>query len=223
MSLPRTIQEVCGASPASALTGTELIPVDQGGLTKGATTDQVKTFALTNPTFTGTATGNISGSSGSCTGNAATATNATNATSASSCTGNAATATTLQTARTINGVSFNGSANITLTFAPNFESSEQAITTSTNIGVAHGLGATPRLTSAILRCKTADAGFAVGDEIVASASIASTNVSALTVYANSTNIALTVPDVGFMAVNPSTHGLAGLTNANWKIVFRAWT
>jgi hypothetical protein len=36
-----------------------------------------------------------------------------------STTGNAATATTLQTARTINGVSFNGSANITVTAAPN--------------------------------------------------------------------------------------------------------
>lgn len=35
--------------------------------------------------------------------------------SSGSCTGNAATATTLQTARTINGVSFNGSANITVT------------------------------------------------------------------------------------------------------------
>ena len=34
--------------------------------------------------------------------------------SSASCTGNAATATTLQTARTINGVSFNGSANITV-------------------------------------------------------------------------------------------------------------
>jgi len=35
--------------------------------------------------------------------------------SSASCTGNAATATTLQTARTINGTSFNGSANITIT------------------------------------------------------------------------------------------------------------
>jgi hypothetical protein len=35
--------------------------------------------------------------------------------SSGSCTGNAATATTLQTARTINGTSFNGSANITIT------------------------------------------------------------------------------------------------------------
>ena len=67
----------------------------------------------------GTLTGNISGSSGSCTGNAATAT------SAAACTGNAATATKLATARTINiqdssatntgtGASFDGSGNATI-------------------------------------------------------------------------------------------------------------
>ena len=85
----------------------------------------------------------VTGSSASCTGNAASATvlqtartiggvsfngsaninlpavnttgNQNTSGSSASCTGNAATATTLQTARTINGTSFNGSANITLT------------------------------------------------------------------------------------------------------------
>ena len=38
--------------------------------------------------------------------------------SSASCTGNAATATALQTARTINGVSFNGTANITIPTSP---------------------------------------------------------------------------------------------------------
>ena len=84
----------------------------------------------------------VTGSSASCTGNAASATvlqtartiggvsfngsaninlpgvntagNQNTSGSSASCTGNAATATTLQTARTINGVSFNGSANITV-------------------------------------------------------------------------------------------------------------
>jgi len=61
--------------------------------------------------LTGNVTGNCSGSSGSCTGNAATATTAT---TAKACTGNAATATKLQTARTINGIKFDGTANITI-------------------------------------------------------------------------------------------------------------
>ena len=90
----------------------------------------------------GTISSNITGSSASCTGNAATATKLANArtiagvsfdgsgnislnnnaitngagyiTSSSNISGNATTATRLQTARTIAGVSFNGTANISL-------------------------------------------------------------------------------------------------------------
>lgn len=80
-------------------------------------------------TITANITGNVSGSSGSCTGNAATATQASNAlacsgnaataTLADTCSGNSNTATRLQTARTINGVAFDGSGNITVTAEPN--------------------------------------------------------------------------------------------------------
>ena len=79
-------------------------------------------------TITASLTGNVSGSSGSCTGNSATATQASNAlacsgnaasaTLAATCSGNSNTATRLQTPRTINGVSFDGSGNITVTAEP---------------------------------------------------------------------------------------------------------
>ena len=72
-------------------------------------------------TFISGQTMNINGSSTSCTGNTATATNVaysgltgTVPTWNQNTTGNAATATVLQTARNINGVSFDGSANITI-------------------------------------------------------------------------------------------------------------
>jgi len=78
--------------------------------------------------ITANVTGNVSGSSGSCTGNSATATQASNAlacsgnaataTLAATCSGNSNTASRLQTARTINGVSFSGSENITVTAVP---------------------------------------------------------------------------------------------------------
>lgn len=78
--------------------------------------------------ITANVTGNVSGSSGSCTGNSATATQASNAlacsgnsataTIAGTCSGNSNTASRLQTARTINGVSFDGSQNITVTAVP---------------------------------------------------------------------------------------------------------
>lgn len=91
---------------------------------------------LATLSVTATITGSVSGSSGSCTGNAATATLAATATSATvslscsgnsttatlaasalACSGNAVTATALQTTRTINGVNFDGTGNITVTAA----------------------------------------------------------------------------------------------------------
>ena len=81
---------------------------------------------LVATTFEGALTGNASGSSGSCTGNAATATSAATLTTARTIGGTsfdgsaniavalAATTTALATARTIGGVSFDGTANIAL-------------------------------------------------------------------------------------------------------------
>lgn len=84
-----------------------------GGATLTVTPPLTVTGLITaNGGVTGNVTGNCTGSSGSCTGNAATSTTCNgNAVSAT----NATTATTLQTARTINTVSFNGSADITVT------------------------------------------------------------------------------------------------------------
>ena len=77
--------------------------VDGATGSQGAETDTGLTYnpssgLLTSTAFAGALTGNASGSSGSCTGNAATA-------------------TALASARTINGVSFDGTGNITVTAA----------------------------------------------------------------------------------------------------------
>jgi hypothetical protein len=94
---------------ASAMAGGELLPVVQGGATKktsvaslvaglGVSTNTPNTLVQRDASgnfSAGTITANVTGSSGSTTGNAATA-------------------TTLATARNINGVSFNGSADVTV-------------------------------------------------------------------------------------------------------------
>ena len=71
-------------------------------------------------TFSKPIVGSVTGSSGSCTGNAATATTAT---TAKACTGNASTATKLATARSLWGNNFDGSAAITgsITGTPSIE------------------------------------------------------------------------------------------------------
>lgn len=108
----------------------------------------------------------VTGSSASCTGNAASATvlqtartiggvsfngsaninlpgvntsgNQNTSGSSASCTGNAATATTLQTARTIQGVSFNGSGNITVVTAGTGISVSGTAVTNTGVTSLNG-------------------------------------------------------------------------------------
>jgi len=122
-------------------------------------------------------------------------------------------ANTLSGALTINGPLSYGATNF-------FESSEQTLTANTYVTVAHGFGVTPKNFSAVIRCKTADMGYSVGDEIIATTS----NGSGSNIYgvgANSTNITYSI-DEAMVATNPSTHGQGTVTLANWKLVLRAW-
>jgi len=92
-----TVGDAGGDTTTWVLLGTaqtgSLAPATDAALTYNATTN-----ALTADSFVGNLTGNASGSS-------------------ATCTGNAATATALQTARNINGVAFDGTGNITVTAA----------------------------------------------------------------------------------------------------------
>ena len=120
---------------ASVIDGSDYLLKSAGGTVEGEIVANGGVKGNLTGNVKGNVTGNVSGSSGSCTGNAATATKATTATTctgnaatatkattATTCTGNAATATKLQTARTIalsgdvtGSASFNGSANVTIT------------------------------------------------------------------------------------------------------------
>ena len=93
-----TADATCFPALFESATGS-LTPETDAGLTYNASN-----ATLTATTFVGALTGDASGSSASCTGNAATATLATDA-------------TTLATPRAINGVNFDGSAAITVTAA----------------------------------------------------------------------------------------------------------
>lgn len=108
-------------------------------------------------------------------------------------------------------------------FSNTFTSSEIAVAAA---NVAHGLGAIPFGFSCVIRCKTAEAGYSVGDEVAlpgatyaggagGTISAASVSANATTLYYNATNA---VPEIA----NRSTGAAVSITAANWKIVFRAW-
>lgn len=102
--------------------------------------------------------------------------------------------------------------------APNFESSEITLVSDGDFSVAHSLGAVPNLVIAVLVCKTANLGYAVGDELVLAGN-SGTNTG-VTWAANGTNI---VGSIGSqIPVNAIGKTSGNITYANWKLVLRAW-
>jgi hypothetical protein len=107
---------------------------------------------------------------------------------------------------------------------PSFESAELAIAANTIQTVAHGLGRVPKLFSAVIRCKTAELGYAVGDEVAYTTSLNSDSAtfSDPTIWANATTLGIGWAAQPFVLNNIATHGAASPTLANWKVVLRAW-
>jgi hypothetical protein len=102
----------------------------------------------------------------------------------------------------------------TVALTASFESSEIAIPSSDGfVTVTHGLGAVPKLYSVCLRCKTAEHGYAVGDEV---------NLGIANAYRTSTDVS--VRGNASVTLYNKTTGVYGstITNSNWKLVFRAF-
>lgn len=103
-----------------------------------------------------------------------------------------------------------------------FESSEQAIAYSDDISVAHGLGSVPRMVLAVLRCKTTDLGYAVGDEVSMPVSRSGGDQATYTLFANSTNIGMAM-GASDWAIPTKTGGApAAIDSGDWRVVLRAW-
>lgn len=103
-----------------------------------------------------------------------------------------------------------------------FISAETAVTTGT-IDIAHGLGVVPILYSVVIRCKTAEGGYSVGDEVLIPFNAypggagGATNASSIAV--NATNISIVTGTVT-IASKASPGAAFSITIANWKFVAR---
>lgn len=112
--------------------------------------------------------------------------------------------------------------NLGVPLANSFASSEQTLTADNNTNVAHSLGATPTLSFAYLRCKTAELNYSVGDEVLApTVSTDGTNEIGVSVGADGTNVFFTVTDAIHLP-DKSTGALGAITLGNWKAVLRAY-
>jgi len=105
-----------------------------------------------------------------------------------------------------------------------YESAETAIPgASSSVNFAHGLGQIPTRWRVVLRCKTAESGYAVGDEIqmpqvnyvggTQRNAIVAVNATSVTVSTSNSNTYIILPKAGGV--------VSDLTPANWRIVARA--
>lgn len=113
-----------------------------------------------------------------------------------------------------------------LTALIGFTSTEQTITVAGALVIPHGLGASPSLVQARLICKTAEFGYSIGDETIIGFHLDASGAanSGISVVIDSTNIdirfgsnALTVT-----LVRKDTGATFHPTNANWKLIIKAW-
>lgn len=116
-----------------------------------------------------------------------------------------------------------------ITAVTTFTSAETTIAASTKTTLAHGLGAIPFQFDLYLICKTADAGYAVGDIIKVTQSYHSTSgtssIGAI-MSADATNIYLTTgPNSAggmFKGFNQDTGADVTFNNSNFNMIVKAW-
>jgi hypothetical protein len=105
-----------------------------------------------------------------------------------------------------------------------YVSSEQTITSAGLLTLAHGFGAKPSLIASFLRCKVADAGYSVGDEIEIPTTYWDGATRVSTFYTDGTNIYCRyATNASVFAIGNKASGAAvGIVNTSWRMIVRAW-
>ncbi len=112
-------------------------------------------------------------------------------------------------------------------FAKEYVSAEQTITVGGALSLTHGLGGIPKLVVGTYVCKTAEAGFSVGDVFYDSFTYGYTDAGVnvtTTLCMDATTLFLVYQNgVGNFRIRHKTTGaMVNATPANWRYVVRAW-
>jgi hypothetical protein len=105
-----------------------------------------------------------------------------------------------------------------------FESTQQTITSSGGLTIAHGLSAKPTLMCPVIQCTTADAGYSIGDEVLISTHYGAAESRGVSLSPDATNINVRFATGAavFSIHNKGTGAIVNAVNANWRLVVRAW-
>ncbi|RUV12406.1 MULTISPECIES: hypothetical protein [unclassified Mesorhizobium] len=116
----------------------------------------------------------------------------------------------------------------TVPFTRSYDSGQQTITSGGALTLAHGFGVQPKLYLAVLQCVTAEGGFSVGDETQwppNGSNDGSGSANGYLIYPDATNVNIRFGN-NSPCMNPmprkDTGGDFTPTQANWKLVVRAW-
>lgn len=110
-----------------------------------------------------------------------------------------------------------------------YASAEQVITSAGTLSLSHGLGGIPDLVYGELVCKTAEFGYSIGDRVAIP--LAHQNLGSIGSYGCTAMPKASTVDLQFglredvFLVNrrdPSAGNVVSLTNANWRLVVRAF-
>jgi hypothetical protein len=113
----------------------------------------------------------------------------------------------------------------TAAFSGSYESAQQTITSAGGLTLAHGLGVKPKIMFCVIQCTTAQEGYSIGDEVpIGFPAGVTTGNAGIAVIPDATNISIRFGSAAsvFYVPNRSTGVTANLTNANWRLVVRAY-
>lgn len=116
---------------------------------------------------------------------------------------------------------------VTPIFTESYTSGEEAITAGRGFTLAHSLSAQPSLIQFSLKCKTTDLNYSVNDEVVVNPGLnsdISTYSRGISCIPDTSNLTIRLGSASscFVLLDKSTGTRGTITNANWKLIARAW-
>lgn len=111
-------------------------------------------------------------------------------------------------------------------FTKHFLSTDIPIPERNSAGYSHNLGGTPSLVQISIKCKVANYGYEIGDEITITSDTNSGENQSITLWKNSSAVGISSVGHGITIVNrledTSSGEIVDIDASNWSFVIRAW-
>ena len=108
-------------------------------------------------------------------------------------------------------------------FTEDYDSGDQTITAAALLTLSHGMSSAPKLVVLKLKCTTADAGYAINDEVEANVAMnAQTSGGGQSVYSTSSTIYVRFSTAVYQIPHKTTGAPTNLLATSWRLLVRAY-